>query len=189
MSNDPLAFGPDHGTREAWLFTLFVTSDDAARWEPPRPGAERDWPLIEALGAGPLDPRHVSVFESIDLGPEGLRKFLSGAIGMDEAQVNADAEKLDMIRGTVALVQSAALKERPGRFAPKNPANFIGHYSEPRHLLPPNQFPPSESTKGHIPPPAAPASPATGQSTGTRRALIAAVLALLIFGALLLALT
>ena len=34
---DPLEFGPDRGLREVWLFTLFVTSDDAARWEPPRP--------------------------------------------------------------------------------------------------------------------------------------------------------
>ena len=181
MSDDPLEFGPDRGVREAWLFTLFVTSDDAARWEPPRPGNDREWPLVEALGAGPLEPTHVTVFESIDLGPEGLRKFISGAIGMDEDQVNADAEKLDMIRGTVALVQSAALKERPGRFNPKNPANFIGRYCETQQLKPAAQHRPTPSTVGHIPPPDAPAP-------DTRRGLVLTLVALIALGAIVLAL-
>lgn len=183
MSKDPLEIGPDRGLREAWLFTLFVTSDDAARWEPPRPDSTRDWPLIEALGAGPLDPAYVNVFESIDLGREGLRKFLSDAIGMDEAQVNADAEKLDMIRGTVALVKSGALKERPGRFAPKTPANFIGHYTEAQHLKPTALHAPTASTRGHIAPPDAPA-PRLNRAL----ALTIVLVALIALGALVFAL-
>lgn len=184
MSNptDPLAFGPDRGLREAWLFTLFVTSDDSARWEPPRPGNDRDWPLVEALGLKALEPTHVSVFESADLGPGGLRKFLSGAIGMDEAQVNADADKLDMIRGTVALVQSGALTERPGRFTPVRPVNFIGHYTEAQHLTPAAPVRPGPSTEGHIPPPDAPAPE-------MRRALLLTLVALVALAGLILALT
>lgn len=179
--SDPLEFGPDRGLRETWLFTLFVTSDDAARWEPPRPGGDRDWPLEEALGAGHLEPTHVSVFESIDLGPGGLRKFLTGAIGMDEAQVEADAEKLDMIRGTVAVVQSRALTERPGRFTPVRPVNFIGHYTESQTLTPAAPHAPSASTTGHIPAPGAPAAK-------TRRPLILTLAALALLALVILAL-
>ncbi|GKY86297.1 hypothetical protein [Sinisalibacter aestuarii] len=182
MSGDPLDFGPDRGLREAWLFTLFVTSDEADRWEPPRPGNPRDWPLVDALGAGPLEPGHVSVFEAGDLGKEGLRKFLIDAIGMDADQVNADAGKLDMIRGTVALVQSAALTERPGRFTPARPANFIGHYAEHQSLAPATPFAPGASTRGHIPPANAPAP-------DTRRGLILTIAALVALVVLVLALT
>lgn len=179
---DPLAFGPDRGLRETWLFTLFVTSDESARWEPPRPGNDRDWPLVEALGVPALEPTHVSVFEASDLGPGGLRKFLAGAIGMDEAQVEADIEKLDMIRGTVAVVQSGALTERPGRFTPVRPVNFIGHYTEAQHLKPAAPVQPGPSTEGHIPPPDAPAP-------DTRRALLLTLMALVALAGLVLALT
>ncbi|OIP87417.1 MAG: hypothetical protein AUK37_01495 [Rhodobacterales bacterium CG2_30_65_12] len=181
--SDPLSFGPDRGLREAWLFTLFVTSDDAARWEPPRTGhPPRDWPLEEALGAGPLDPAHVQVFEASDLGPGGLRRFLADSVGMDAARVNADADKLDMLRGTVALVLSGALIERPGRFAPVRPVNFIARYSQSQHLTPATQPSPSESTKGHIPPADAPAP-------AIRRPLILTLIALVALAALVLALT
>lgn len=181
MSDDPLDIGPDHGLREVWLFTLFVTSDESARWEPPRPGNDRDWPLVEALGAGPLDPSHVSVFESADLGRGGLRKFLTDAIGMDPDQVNADAGKLDMISGTVALVQARALTDRPGRFTPVRPVNFIGHYTEAQHLAPSTPHAPSESTRGHIPAPDAPAP-------DTRRPLLITLAALIVLVLVVLAL-
>lgn len=100
---------------------------------------------------------------------------------MDEEQVNADAGKLDMIRGTVALVQSGALKERPGRFTPVRPVNFIGHYTERQSLVPAATPAPAESTKGHIPAPAAPAP-------DTRRALILTLLGLIALAALIFAL-
>lgn len=181
--SDPLDFGPDNGLRELWLFTLFVTSDDAARWEPPRPGhPTREWPLVDALGAGPLDPAHVQVFEAGDLGPGGLRRFLADSVGMDAEQVNADAGKLDMLRGTVALVLSGAIKERPGRFAPVRPVNFIGHYTEASHLTPAAAYRPGASTTGHIPAPDAPAP-------DTRRPLILTLIALVVLAALVLALT
>ncbi|RME14735.1 MAG: hypothetical protein D6801_08685 [Alphaproteobacteria bacterium] len=165
--------------REVWLFTLFVTTNDAVRWEPPRPGANRDWPLPEALGAGPLDPRHVYVFEAGDLGRAGLRKFLADAMGMDPDAVNADADKLDMIRGTVAVVEGAALRERPGRFSPRPPANFVAHYQEAEHLVPAAPGWQGESVKGHIPPP-------EGKPARLRRplALGLGVLLLLLAGAL-----
>lgn len=179
---DPLEFGPDTGLREAWLFTLFVPADDLARWEPPRPGSpERDWPLEAALGAGPLEPSHVQVFEASDLGTGGLRRFLADAHGMDEAQVNADAGKLDALRGNVVLVLSGALTERPGRFTPARPVNFIGRYSAHQGLTPATQHRPSASTSGHIAPPDAPAP-------NTRRPLILTLIALAVLAALVLAL-
>lgn len=153
--DDPLVFGAEDGKRELWLFTLFVPSDDAARWEPPRPGyPERDWPLEETLGAGPLDPAHVFVFEASDLGTEGLRRYLIGAHGMDPQMVNADAGKLDAIRGTVVLVLSGALKQRPGKMTPRPPLNFIGRYAEAESLEPAAPHPVRPSTKGHLPGPA-----------------------------------
>lgn len=156
--SDPLEFGPDTGLRELWLFTLFVLSDEVAKWEPPRPGyPARDWPLEEALGAGPLDPAHVYVFEASDLGPGGLRHYLAGAHGMDVEQVEADAQKLDAIRGTVVLVLSGALKTRPGRFDPQPPVNFIAHFAEAQSLdLTPPQ-PAHASARGHMAPPPGPA--------------------------------
>ncbi len=156
--SDPLAFGADTGRRELWLLTLFVTADDLARWEPPRPGSpERDWPLEAALGAGPLERAHVQVFEAADLGPGGLRRYLADAHGMDADQVDADAGKLDALQGSVVAVLSGALTARPGRFTPQRPLNFIGRYSERQSLSPTQPHPPGASTRGHIPPPAAPA--------------------------------
>lgn len=179
--SDPLEFGADTGRREMWLFTLFVTADDLPEWEPPRVGQpERPWPLEPALGAGPLDPAHVQVFEASDLGPGGLRQFLADAHGMDPEQVDADAGKLDALKGTVALVLSGALKERPGRFEPKPPVNFIGHYTAPSHLSPAAQARPSASTEGHIPPPSAPAP-------DMRRALLLTLVGLVILALLIVA--
>ncbi|GGD37623.1 hypothetical protein [Sinisalibacter lacisalsi] len=173
MSDDPLEFGPDTGLREIWLFTLFVPSAEIADWEPPRIGQPpRDWPLEAALGAGPLDPAHVQVFEAADLGPGGLRRYLADAHGMDEAEVEADADRLDALRGTVAVVLSGALRERPGRFAPSRPANFFGRYSAPRRLSPVTPAMPSASTTGHITPPPGPA-------LDYRRALLLALAGLL----------
>ncbi len=178
---DPLEFGPDTGLRELWVFTLFVLSDEISRWEPPRVGyPERDWPLPEALGAGPLKPTHVQVFEAGDLGKKGLRKLLVDAHGMDAEQVEADADKLDMLRGTVVLVLSGALTKRPGRFDPKPPTAFIGHYTEPSDLVPASPAIPRPSTAGHIEPPAAPAP-------DTRRGLILTLAGLLVLALLILA--
>lgn len=180
--SDPLEFGPDTGLRELWLFTLFVKSDDIPEWEPPRVGQPpRDWPLEDALGAGPLDPAHVQVFEAADLGPGGLRKFIADAHGMDPAQVEADAARLDALKGNVALVLSGALKERPGSFAPKPPVNFFGRYSAPQALAPSTPAPRSAGAEGHIPPPAAPAP-------DMRRALAITLAALAVLAFVVLAL-
>jgi len=180
--SDPLEFGPDTGLRELWLFTLFVKSDDIPEWEPPRVGQPaRDWPLEAALGAGALDPAHVQVFEAADLGPGGLRKFITDAHGMDRAQVEADAGRLDALKGSVALVLSGALEERPGRFAPKPPVNFIGRYGASQSLTPSSPAPRSASAEGHIPPPAAPAP-------DMRRGLVITLVALVVLAFIVLAL-
>ena len=180
--SDPLEFGPDTGLRELWLFTLFVPSDEIAEWEPPRIGQPpRDWPLEAALGAGPLDPAHVQVFEAADLGPGGLTRFIADAHGMDEAEVAADAARIDKLRGIVAVVLSGALRERPGRFAPTRPVNFFGRYSAPRVLSPAAPATPGASTKGHIEPPAAPAP-------ATRRALVLTLAGLIALAFVILAL-
>ena len=180
--SDPLEFGPDTGLRELWLFSLFVPSDEIHIWEPPRQGQPpRDWPLEEALGAGPLNPGHVQVFEAADLGPGGLRKFLADAHGMDVAQVEADAGRLDAVQGKVSLVLSGALKDRPGRFEPGRPVKFIGRYSAAQRLDPAQPARPSASTSGHIEPPRAPAP-------DTRRGLILTLAGLIAFALLILAL-
>jgi len=180
--SDPLEFGPDTGLRELWLFTLFVQKDDVPDWEPPRMGHPTgDWPLEAALGAGPLDPAHVQVFTAADLGPQGLRRFIADAHGMDEKQVGADAGKLDALQGTVALVLSGALKERPGRFNLERRVNFIGRYTAPQALTPTRPAAPSASTRGHIPAPAAP-------PPDTRRGLILTLAGLLALAFLIFAL-
>jgi hypothetical protein len=180
--SDALAFGPDTGLRELWLFTLFVPSDEIADWEPPRLGQPpRDWPLEAALGAGTLDPAHVQVFEAADLGPGGLSRYLADAHGMDEAEVAADAARIDKLRGIVAVVLSGALRERPGRFSPTRPANFFGRYSAPQALAPVTPVLPGASTRGHIEPPAAPAP-------DTRRALLLALAGLIAVAFIILAL-
>jgi hypothetical protein len=179
---DPLDIGPDTGLRELWLFSLFVTADELARWEPPRPGSPaRDWPLEAALGAGPLDPAHVQVFEAGDLGPGGLRRYLADAHGMDAGQVDADAGKLDALRGAVVLVLSGALSERPGRFSPGRPLKFVGRYSARQSLSPATPHRPSASTTGHI-------APAPAPAPATRRPLILTIFALIVLAALVLAL-
>jgi hypothetical protein len=180
--SDPLEFGPDTGLRELWLFTLFVPSDEIAEWEPPRMGQPpRDWPLEAALGAGPLDPAHVQVFEAADLGPGGLSRYIADAHGMDEAEVTADAARIDKLRGTVAVVLSGALRERPGRFSPTRPVNFFGRYRAAQTLAPATPATPGPSTKGHIAPRAAPAP-------DTRRAILLTLAGLLALAFIILAL-
>lgn len=155
---DPLDIGPDTGLRELWLFALHVSTDELGKWEPPRPnGPARDWPLEDALGAGPLDPAEVQIFEVDDLGKYGLRRYLTDAHGMDEAEIEADADTLDRLHGTALLVFDKALTRRPGRFAPKLPLRFIGHYRAPASLGPAAPTPPRASTRGHLEGPSGPA--------------------------------
>ncbi|MCB1336675.1 MAG: hypothetical protein KDK10_04165 [Maritimibacter sp.] len=180
---DPLAFGPDRGLRELWLFALHLPADQVEAWAPPRPnGPARPWPMEDALGAGPLDPAHVQVFEPDDLGKHGLRKFLADALGMDQAQVEADAGKLDGLHAVAVIVHDRALIERPGAFAPRLPLRFIGHYSVAQHLAPAAPLAAGLSTEGVLPGPAGASRPSPALRRGlaiTLAALAALVLVVL----------
>lgn len=154
-----LSFGPDTGRRELWLFTLSVSNDDLGYWEPPRPnGPPREWALEDMLSVGPLDPSHVFVFEAGDLGKHGLRHYLVDAHGMDPAEIEADADRLDRIHGTTVVLLSGALTQRPGQFTVEPPLWYIGHYGADYDLTPAAPAHPRAATEGHIPGPAGPAA-------------------------------
>jgi hypothetical protein len=126
----------------------------------------------------------VQVFEADDLGRDGLRRFLVESLGMDEAQVEADAQKLAMLHGTAVVVHDQALTERPGTLNPQSPLRYIGHFSVKQSLTPAAPAQPRPATEGHIPGPTGPGM----DGAKSRRALMLTILALAGAAALVVAL-
>lgn len=128
MSDDRLAFPPEHAPRMIFVFALDCMPEELPAWEPD--GAGDDWPLPEALGLGGIAPEHVEVFPVARIADYGLARYLAEAHGMSAERVEDEAQALQDIAGLVVLVHGRAVAGRDGAFAPKPPARFIARVGE-----------------------------------------------------------
>ena len=66
------------------------------------------WPLRDALGAPSLDPKYVEVVDVETFRTYGFARYLAEGYGIADADLVADAARLDGLRGHVALIASQA---------------------------------------------------------------------------------
>lgn len=88
-----------------------------------------DYPLRDALGLSELDERQVQILHLSELGGLGLTGYLQEGLGIAEADLDADAERLDALEGFVAVLPSRAFSG-PTLIVPKPPVSLVGAYAE-----------------------------------------------------------
>jgi hypothetical protein len=166
------------------LFTLTIEAGDINALH--APGA-----LDRALGVAGLDADQVEIFAIDDLAGVGLATYLNDGLGLPDAVVAPDADRLDALTGFVMVVLSRAFGGRAATLTPtaqltlagiwsQSPTNWAGH----GHLA-------SDSARGSTAPPAAAsASPRAARARARRiggaifavfMAIIAAIFLTMVF--------
>lgn len=88
-----------------------------------------DYPLRDALGVPHLDEQHVQILALSDLGELGLTGYMREGLGIETADLQANAARLDALEGHVAVVASAAFIG-DAVITPKPPVSLVGAYAE-----------------------------------------------------------
>lgn len=129
------------------------------------------------LGVNRIDPAHLEIIDTADIAEIGLAEYLTEGYGAVEAQIAADAARLNAVRGHVLIATSAAFPDRPAELLLDPSVGLVGAYAEDR---PEVRFEtlPSASAEGVIPPP--PAAPIPSQTMRLVRMVAYAVAALLV---------
>jgi len=90
------------------------------------------WPLKSSLGATHLDPAHIESFPLRDLAGVGLRGYLSEGLGLDEAALTAEADRIDGATGRVVILHPAAFGDTAQRLTIAPPLGLIGLFPATR---------------------------------------------------------
>ncbi|PTX54919.1 hypothetical protein C8N43_3742 [Litoreibacter ponti] len=88
-----------------------------------------DYPLRDALGLSELDDSQVQILRLSELGELGLTGYLIEGLGISEADLEANAERLDALEGHVAVLPSRAFSG-PALIVPTPPVALVGAYAE-----------------------------------------------------------
>ncbi len=90
-----------------------------------------DRAAVAALfGLADIDPAHVELVDTRDLGGLGLAAYLTEADAAAEDQIAADRARLDGLRGLVLTVATAAFPALPVTLRPDPRVALIGRYAE-----------------------------------------------------------
>ena len=113
------------------LFAIDLPPDQIAAFTTPVMNADNDndYPLRDALGMNYLDEQHVQIISLADLKELRLSGYLTEGLGIAPEDFAADKERLDALRGHIAVTATAAF-EQPERIIPKSPVSFIAAYRE-----------------------------------------------------------
>ena len=107
------------------------------------------------LGDPDLDPAYVELFDVADLSDIGLAGYLNEGLGVPDAALARDRNRLMTLTGPVLILLSKALHGREVRLTPDPRLTLIGTYTEDR---PPVHFEPlpTAAAKGVLNPASSP---------------------------------
>ncbi len=110
------------------------------------------------LGDPDLDPGYVELFDVADLSDIGLAGYLAEGLGVPDAALAADRQRLQAVQGPVLILLSKALHGREVTLALDPRLTLIGTYREDRS---PVHFEPlpTAATEGVLTPPPQPTPP------------------------------
>ncbi|MEM0935813.1 MAG: hypothetical protein AAGJ91_07915 [Pseudomonadota bacterium] len=91
----------------------------------------RGWKLPDALGLETLVADDVQVFDKGDLMGMSLAQFLSEGYDVSEAELTAQGRALADAEGTIAVIRSAAITDKPVVLTPSAEIRFVGLFHEP----------------------------------------------------------
>ena len=130
--------------------------------------------LTSLLGDPDLDPAHVELFDTTDLAGVGLAGYLTEGLGVPEAALAPDHDRLEAVKGPVLILRSRALHGRAVTLTPDPRLTLIATYAEDR---PPVHFEPlpSSAAQGRL----NPTGPATPPPRLPRVALVLGALLVL----------
>ena len=86
--------------------------------------------VLAALGAELEDPAHLEVFDAAKIAPVGMAAFLAEGHGIATEDLSPDAERLDALTGTVAVLSARAFGGASAEFAPAAGLELIARYRE-----------------------------------------------------------
>ncbi|WP_299352535.1 hypothetical protein [uncultured Shimia sp.] len=110
------------------LFSVDLPSDDLAAFFT---HSDQDvWPFRDALGAKQLDEGFTEYFDVADLEGLGLIGYMTEGLGIDEDEVDEDAQRLSSLSGHVVIVYSSAFCGVAQTLTPRAPLRWIGTYRE-----------------------------------------------------------
>ena len=99
-----------------------------------------DRAAVAALfGLADIDPAHVELVDTAELGGLGLAAYLIEGDAAAEDQIAAARVRLDSLQGPVLIVTSAAFLDQPVTLRPAPGVTFVGRYAED---VPPVRFDP-----------------------------------------------
>jgi hypothetical protein len=110
-----------------------------------------DRAAVAALfGLDDIDPAHVELLNTADLGGLGLAAYLTEGDAAAEDQIAADRARLDGLTGLVVTVTTAAFAALPVTLRPAPGLTLVGRYAQ---TVPPVRFDalPDASARGVLP--------------------------------------
>jgi len=105
--------------------------------------------LRALLGAAHIDPTHVDLFDTNDLGGLPLSAYLTDGMGIAEETLTDEAARLDAVAGPVVLVRSSAFGGTAQTLQAAHPLIWIGTYPEARAPAP-LEGPSADSARGSV---------------------------------------
>lgn len=96
-----------------------------------------------------LDPSRIEVFPSTVMSEMGLSNYLIEGYGIPSEDLAGTAAKLDVMKGLVILVASAAFKGQEVTLAPAEGIRFVGAFREPS-MAPPVKMTTTDGAEGTI---------------------------------------
>lgn len=103
--------------------------------------------LKSVMQASRMDPRHVDIIDTADLGEGGLFAYMVDGLGIDPAQI--DQEALDGVEGVVAFMRTKAFGGVGQNLQLLPPIRYIGEYHEQRPPMRPRKIA-TKSAEGTI---------------------------------------
>lgn len=138
---------PAHDRHGIRVFAARLSPDDLRR--------DKARLAAELLGDPDVDPAFIEIFDLADLSGLGLPAYLTEGLGVPDAAVAADRDRLEALRGPVLILLSKALHGRALTLTPDPRLTLVATYAEDR---PPVHFEPlpTAAAEGTLAPDMAP---------------------------------
>jgi hypothetical protein len=86
--------------------------------------------LAAALGITAINPKHADIIALEDLDELGIEGYLTLGMGIPADEIQPMRPQLNALKGTVALIRSAAFNGQATTLTPKSPLRWIASFGE-----------------------------------------------------------